>query len=84
MVARILLGLVLMAGGVAAIYFANPMVEHLWRNARAEEHVGGTKNLIILIGFGLIVVGGLFMLGVVNIGVPANELQNLTNLESGV
>ncbi len=80
MIARILLGLVFMAIGIALMYFSYPIVEHLGRNTRAEEHLGGTRNLILFIGFGLIIVGGLFMFGMIQIGATDQDFSPVSGI----
>lgn len=80
MFGRILLWIAFMAGGCAMMYRSYPLVENLGKSARAEEHLGGTRNLLLMIGFGLIVVWWLVMTGVISIGSPADNLmQSLEN-----
>lgn len=77
----IVFGLLLMVWGGVLMYFSYPIVENIWRNARAEEHLWGTRNMILLIGFWLVVVGGLFMFGVVETSAPKEEILKSAGIE---
>ena len=63
-----------MAVGGALMYWSYPIMEMFGRNAWAERNVGGTRNLIFLIGFAFIIVGGLVIFGITRVANPANDL----------
>ncbi|HKL44127.1 MAG TPA: hypothetical protein VJ892_02525 [Candidatus Absconditabacterales bacterium] len=67
---QIVLGLLFIGAGVAMTYYSAQIVEMMGRNDRAEKNLGGTRNAIVLFGFGLIVLGTLFMFGVLEMSSP--------------
>ncbi|HPC34066.1 MAG TPA: hypothetical protein PLP73_00235 [Candidatus Absconditabacterales bacterium] len=67
---QIVLGLLFMAIGALLIYYSAQLVDLLGRIPRAEKNLGGTRNAIILFGFAIIVLGVLYMFGVLNMGSP--------------
>jgi hypothetical protein len=71
---QILLGLLFMGIGGALMYRSYPITEMFGRNAWAERNVGGTRNLIFLIGSIFIIIGGLVLFGIVRVTNPTNEL----------
>jgi hypothetical protein len=73
---QILLGLLFMGIGGALMYYSYPLMEMFGRSVWAERNVGGTRNLILLIGFLLMLVGGLIMFGIVPMGAPADEIPS--------
>ena len=60
-----LAGLLIVAVWGAIIYFSSRVVEVLGRIQRAEEHLWGTRNMFILLGFVVIILWVLFMFGIV-------------------
>jgi hypothetical protein len=74
---QILLGLLFMGIGGALMYWSYPIKEMFGESAWAERHIGGTRNMILLMGFGFVIVGGLVMFGVVHVANPAEELPAL-------
>ncbi|HRX63572.1 MAG TPA: hypothetical protein P5060_00485 [Candidatus Absconditabacterales bacterium] len=76
MLKQIVLGLLFMAGGIAMIYYSSQLVNMFGRNQRAETNLGGTKNAIVLFGFALIVVGTLFMFGVLGTSSPVDNVTS--------
>ncbi|MDR2189726.1 MAG: hypothetical protein LBP53_00570 [Candidatus Peribacteria bacterium] len=64
---QLLLGLLFMGIGGALMYYSYPLMEMFGRNAWAERNLGGTRNLILLVGFLLMLVGGLVMFGIVSL-----------------
>jgi hypothetical protein len=71
---QFLLGLLFVGVGGALMYWSYPIMEMFGKNAWAERNVGGTRNLIFLIGCFFVIVGGLVMFGVVRVTNPANEI----------
>jgi hypothetical protein len=69
-----LLGLVFMGVGGAMMYYSYPLKEMFGQNAWAERNLGGTRNLFLMIGFVLIIVGGLMMFGIVQVANPTESL----------
>ena len=60
-----LVGLLIMWAGAALMIWAYPLVEFFGRSDWAEKNLWGTRNMFVLIGFVLIIVGGLVAFGVV-------------------
>ncbi|MCK9466757.1 MAG: hypothetical protein M0P94_00335 [Candidatus Absconditabacterales bacterium] len=67
---QIVLGGLFMLIGAVLIYYSAQLVNILGRIARAEKNLGGTRNAIVLFGFAIIVLGVLYMFGVLNMGSP--------------
>jgi hypothetical protein len=60
-----LAGLLIAAVWGAIIYFSPRATEFFGRIQRAEEHLWGTRNAFVLLGFIVIVLWVLFMFGIV-------------------
>jgi hypothetical protein len=71
---QVLLGLLFMGMGGALMYWSYPITEMFGKNAWAEKNVGGTRNLVMLVGFVFIIVGGLMMFGIVKSTNPADDI----------
>jgi hypothetical protein len=74
---QLFLGLLFIGIGGALMYRSYPIMEMFGKNDRAERNLGGTRNLIYLIGFGFMIVGGLVMFGIVRVSNPTAELPEL-------
>ena len=72
MFGRIILWLVIMILGAGMIYYSGNLVDIFWRSRWADEHLWGTRQMWMLIWFGLVVIGGLFMLWIVSFTNPAD------------
>ncbi|MCX6822778.1 MAG: hypothetical protein NTX91_02125 [candidate division SR1 bacterium] len=77
MAKQIIIGIFVAAIGGVLIYFSNYLVEAFGRNARAENKLGGTRNGYLLVGFGLMVLGLLFLFGVIPTSSPTANLPTL-------
>lgn len=67
---QIVLGWLFMLIGAVLIYYSAQLVNILGRIARAEKNLGWTRNAIVLFGFAIIVLGVLYMFGVLNMWSP--------------
>ena len=56
--------------GAVLIYYSAQLVDLLGKNARAEKYLGWTRNAIVLFWFGIIVLGVLYMFGVLDMWSP--------------
>ena len=71
------LGLLFIGIGGALMYWSYPIMEMFGKNEWAEKHLGGTRNLIYLVGFLFIIIGGLTIFGVVRVSSPTDGLPEL-------
>lgn len=55
-------------------YYSYWLVEQFGRNARAERNFGSTRNLILLLGFVVMVIGVMTMFGVISFSNPADQV----------
>ena len=74
MFANIILGLLLSGVGLALCYYATHLVAIFGRNARAERNLGGTRIMIILIGFLIVVIGVTMMFGMFKSSNPVDNI----------
>ena len=74
MLVNIFLGLLLCGVGLALCYYATQLVGIFGRNARAERNLGGTRIMIVLIGFFVIVFGVFVMFGMYNASNPVDSV----------
>ena len=74
MFANIVLGLLLSGLGLALCYYATQLVGIFGRNARAERNLGGTRIMIILIGFLVVIVGVTMMFGIFKTSNPIDNI----------
>ena len=74
MLGQIVLWLLTMAVGGAMVYFSGKIVEVIGRIAWADEHLGGTKQAVVLFWFLLLIVGGLITFGIVS---PSNPTDSI-------
>ena len=74
MLGRIIWGLVLAAIGGAMCYYSYQIVQMFWRNDWAEKTLWGTRNLVVFIGVGAMVIWVLVMFGVFSLSNPADQV----------
>ena len=74
MFTNILLGLLLCGVGLSLCYYATQLVGIFGRNARAERNLGGTRIMIILIGFFVVVFGVFVMFGMYKASNPVDSV----------
>ena len=74
MLVNIFLGLLLCGIGLTLCYYATQLVGIFGRNARAERNLGGTRILIILIGFFVVVFGVFVMFGMYKASNPVDSI----------
>ncbi|MBF0931917.1 MAG: hypothetical protein HXJ92_00720 [candidate division SR1 bacterium] len=76
MIGRILLGILLCGVGGLFCYYSYDIVKFFGRNAWAEIHLGGTRNLVLLLGFVIMILGVLTMFGVF-VGSPTEQIDQI-------
>jgi hypothetical protein len=74
MLVNIFLGLLLCGIGLTLCYYATQLVGIFGRNARAERNLGGTRIMIVLIGFFVVVFGVFVMFGMYNASNPVDSV----------
>ena len=74
MFTNIILGLLLCGVGLSLCYYATQLVGTFGRNARAERNLGGTRIMIVLIGFFVVVFGVFVMFGMYNASNPVDSV----------
>jgi len=62
---QILVGLLVAGIGWLLIFFSQWLVTLMWPMQRAETHMWSTRNLYIMVGFVMIILGFLMVFGVV-------------------
>lgn len=67
---QILLWIVVAGVGGVVIFFSQQIMQAFGKSARAESNLGSTRNMYILIWFAMIVIGFLFMFGVIPLSSP--------------
>lgn len=72
MIKQIVLGLLFMWAWVALVYYSAQLVDMLGRIERAEKNLWGTRNALVLFGFGIIVLWVLFAFGVLAMSSPVD------------
>ena len=74
MFTNIILCLLLCGVGLSLCYYTTQLVGVFGRNARAERNLGGTRIMIILIGFFVVVFGVFVMFGMYKASNPVDSV----------
>lgn len=74
MFTNIIFGLLLCGVGLSLCYYATQLVGIFGRNARAERNLGGTRIMIVLIGFFVVVFGVFVMFGMYKASNPVDSV----------
>lgn len=72
---QIILWLLIMAIGMLFMYFSGQITEFIGRSVWADEHLGGTKNAVVLFGVIVFILWWLVLLGVVWFTNPTDLLS---------
>ncbi len=57
------------------IYFSGQVTEFIGRSAWADEHLGGTKNAVVLFGVVVFILGWLVLFGIAWFTNPTDSLS---------
>jgi hypothetical protein len=64
MFGQIVIWIIFIGLGLAAVYYSGPISQVIGRSARADAHLWGTRNAVILFGFIVMIIWVLFACGV--------------------
>lgn len=74
MARQIIIGLVIAWMGWSIVYFSGYLAEMFWSIARLERNLWGTRNGLVISGFGIMVIWFLILFGVIPTSSPTENL----------
>ncbi|HMY80578.1 MAG TPA: hypothetical protein PK048_01915 [Candidatus Absconditabacterales bacterium] len=74
MLANIFFGLLIGTIGVGVIYYSDSLTS-FGRVMRAENNLGGTRQLYVLVGFIIVVIGLMALFGLINLSGDPQQIQ---------
>ena len=74
MVKQLILGLIIAALGGSIMYFSSYIADIFGNIAWLEKNLWGTRNGLIIFGFGIMIIGFLILFGVIPVAPPTENL----------
>ncbi|MFA6256467.1 MAG: hypothetical protein WC606_04760 [Candidatus Absconditabacterales bacterium] len=82
MARQIIIGLAIAGLGGSIVYFSSYLAEMFGTIAWFEKNLGGTRNGLVIFGFGIMIIGFLILFGVIPTNSPAQNLGGFTTTPS--